>query len=118
MEISPEKFDGDFWLGIFKLLGRLAMVAVVVLGGSGAVDEITTGDLKRSEAKAATVDNRVIEAKRETDVAYEEWNDLLRYHATQDASCDSALESFSRHRDDERDFRHLIEECHSEGAIE
>ena len=110
--------DIDFWKGMFKLFGRLTMLAMVVLGGTGAVGEITSGDLKIEEAKAGTVDNRVTEAKRETNVAYEEWNELLRYHSSKDAACDSALESFSRHRDDERDYAHVIEECHSEGEID
>jgi hypothetical protein len=118
MNVAPEKFDVDFWKDIAKLLGRLAMLAMIVLGGTGAVNEVTHSGLKEQEAKAATVDNRVVEAKRETDVAYEEWADLLRYHDMQAAACDSALESFSRHRDDERDWAHVLEECHSDGGLE
>ena len=117
MNVSPEKFDAEFWIAIVKLVGRLAVVAVIALGGSGAVEDFSAVDLERQEAKAATVDNRVVEAGRETDVAYEEYHELVRYHSAQDASCDSALESFSRHRDDERDWRHVLEECHSEGAV-
>lgn len=33
------------------------------------------------------------------------------------AKCDSALESFARHRDDERDWAHVLEECHSEDVV-
>ncbi len=118
MRVSPEKYDWDFWKDIFKLLSRLSVVAMVFIGGSGAVDEVTHVDLKRSEARAATVDNRVIEAKRETNVAYEDWNELATFYVAKDAACDSALESLSRHRADNGDFAHVLEECHSEGEIE
>jgi hypothetical protein len=119
MDVSPGSWkDAEFWIVIAKLAARLAVLAVVALGGSGAVEDFTAVDLDREEAKAATVDNRVTEAGRETDVAYEEYHGLVRYHAAQEAACDAALESFSRHRDDDRDFLQVVEECHSEGAIE
>jgi hypothetical protein len=118
MDVSPGGWkEPEFWVVMAKLAGRLAVVAVIALGGSGAVEDFSAVDLERQEAKAATVDNRVVEAGRQTDVAYEEYYELVRYHATQEASCDSALESFSRHRDDERDWRHVLEECHSEGSV-
>jgi hypothetical protein len=109
--------DTEFWKSMFKLAGRLVMLATIVLGGASAADEITHSDLKTSEAKAATVDNLVVESTRETDVAYEEYYDLLRYHDRHAAACDSALEGFARHREDERDWTHVLEECHSEGGI-
>jgi hypothetical protein len=113
MDVRPEKFDVEFWKDIAKLLGRLAMLAMVVLGGTGAVNEVTTSGLHEQEAKAATVDNRVVESARETDVAYDEYHELVRYHAAQDAGCDTALEMYRGPDDIEK----VIEECHSEGEI-
>jgi hypothetical protein len=118
MDARPEKFDVVFWLTIAKLLGRLAALAMIALGGTATLEDWTALDLDRQEAKASTVDNRVTEAKRETDVAYEEWTELAVFYVAKDAACDSALESLSRHRADDDDFRHAIEECHSEGEIE
>lgn len=118
MDVSPGGWkDAEFWIVIAKLAGRLAVVAVIALGGSGAVEDFNAVDLQRQEAKAATVDNRVVEAGRQTDVAYDEYHELVRYHAVRDAECDQALEFFERHMDDHHEWQHVMAACHSETPV-
>ncbi len=113
MDVAPEKFDVEFWLTIAKLVSKLAVVAVVALGGSASVENWADAEVGKETAKAGQ-----LAQQDQTNMAYEDYYELLRYHAAQNASCDSALESFSRHRDDNRDWQHVIQECHSEGGWE
>lgn len=113
MQLTPESWDKETILALAKLVAWGFAAIAAFAGGSGALEETTHADLHASESGAA-----VNAAKAETDTSYEDYHELVRYHSTADASCDSALESFSRHRDDDRDWAHVVEECHSEGAFE
>lgn len=110
LDIAPEKFDLQFWKDIARLVALLATVAFGILGGTSGLEDAEMSRLRATE--------KVASAEAEVDTSYEDYYELLRYHAAQDASCDTALESFSRHRSDERDWEHVIKCCHSKGGWE
>jgi hypothetical protein len=106
MDARPEKFDLEFWKDIAKLLSRLAVVAVVALGGVSGTEQYLAKDLNAEEAKAGQTSLKAD--------AYPDFYDLVKYHAERDARCDQALEMFARHRDDDHDWEHVLSACHSE----
>lgn len=100
-------------LGIVKLLAWGAAIIAGVFGGTGGIEENTHQTLHATEARAA-VDN----AEVVTYGAYDNFQEYIMDVETTRAACDSALEGLARHRADNDDFRHVLEECHSEGVIE
>ena len=109
MDARPEKFDFEFWKDIAKLLSRLAVVAMVILGGTGGTEQYLAKDLSAEEAKAGQTSLKAD--------AYPDYYELVRYHDSADARCDQALEMFARHRDDDHDWEHVLEACHSETPV-
>lgn len=101
MQSVPDKFDAEFWTTIVKLVSKLAVMAAVVIGGSNGAEQWAGSDLKVLEKTEA------------------EWNIGNEYgEAIQDAlrrqaACDTALESFARHRNDEEDWAQVLRKCHS-----
>jgi hypothetical protein len=97
----PDKFDAEFWTSIIKLLSKLAVFAVVAIGGAGGAAEWASTDLRTEE---------LTEAKWNIG---NEYGEALQDYLIQQAACDTALESFARHRDDEEDWARVLRECHS-----
>ena len=93
----PDKWDAEFWGSVVKLVSKLAVVAAVAIGGTSGAEQWASSDL-RTEAKW-NIGNEYGEAIQ----------DALR----RQAACDTALESFARHRDDEEDWAQVLRECHS-----
>lgn len=109
MEILPGKDD------LIPIVVRSVVLALVAYFATGRAEDtmvVANTELHAQEAKAG-----LEPAKAETNVAYEEYYELIRYHAAWDASCDQALEMFARHRDDDHDWEHVLEACHSETPV-
>ena len=66
----------------------------------------------------ADTDLQRVEGKEATDHAWLSYREYIEDTVTRQGRCDASLEAFSRHRDDERDWQHVLECCHSEGGIE
>lgn len=117
----PDRFDLETWKPVLKLLAWGIAAIMAATGGAERVAELTHDDLNYSEARAAVGNANagagVVAVAEELDGSYRDYEELVIYHAAREAACDAALEGFARHRDDERDFAHALEECHSEGGI-
>jgi len=97
----PDKWDAEFWGSVVKLVSKLAVVAAVAIGGTSGAEQWASSDLRTEE---------LTEAKWNIGNEYgEAIQDALR----RQAACDTALESFARHRDDEEDWAQVLRECHS-----
>ena len=110
---KTEHWDKETFTTLAKLIGRLAMFAAVVLGGAGSYEQIQAGGLKVETQAAAPTASEV-----ETYGAYDNYREYIEDVSAGYAKCDTALEGFARHRNNERDWKHVLEACHSEGAIE
>jgi hypothetical protein len=103
----PEN-DLESWAPVIrKALGLL----VTVLGAyaAGSAEVAARGELQATETAAG----EGVRVEAIVDTQY----DVLQSYVAREAACDSALESFSRHRDDERDWAHVVENCHSDGEL-
>ncbi len=100
-------------LGLIKLVAWGAAIIAGVFGGTGGLEENTHQQLHATEARAA-VDNAEVEIYG----AYDSFREYIMDVEVKKAACDSALEGLARHRTDDDDFKHVLEECHSEGVIE
>jgi hypothetical protein len=112
MDVAPAKFDLEEWMPILRKLAVL-LVTVLMSYGAASHEESAQGQLQAT-ASAATEKQRLVEMLGEE---YESFEDFARYYTTRAAACDTALEAFARHRDDERDWAHVLEECYSGGEI-
>jgi hypothetical protein len=102
----PDKFDAEFWMTVVKLVSKLAVVAAVAIGGAGGAEQWANSDLRTEE---------LTEAKWNIG---NEYGEAIQEALRRQAACDSALESFARHREDDLDWVHVLEKCHSEEGIE
>lgn len=110
--MTPDSWDKETILALAKLVAWGFAASAAVFGGAGGLVETTNADLHASESRAAA-DN----ADVRTYGAYDDFQAYIEETIREEAACDSALEAFSRHRQDDRDFQHVLEECHSEGEI-
>lgn len=116
-EEKPIKFWPDSLEEWVPLIARVVVLVVVaLLGVNSQTDKVEGAKLEAEENAASTTEIRAAGDARES-VAYEDYYELLRFHDARDAECDSALASFARHRDDDRDWEHVVRMCHSEGGF-
>jgi len=106
MTVLPE---ADEIVPLLVRVGVGVLFAWLAAGKATEHEIAVESGLKVQETAAA-----VEPVRQETNQAYEEYHELVRYHIAQDAACDQALEMFSRHRDDDHDWEHVLEACHSE----
>lgn len=106
MQAMPEKFDVDFWKSIISLVSKLAVVAAVFVGGAGGAEQLADRSLRVEELTESEWNAR------------NEYGDALQSYLAAQAACDSALESFARHRDDDEDWQHVLDKCHTDGREE
>jgi hypothetical protein len=112
MQLSPDTWDKETLLALAKLVAWGLAAIAAVFSGTGGIEETTHSDLHASEAQAAAGNADV-----RTYGAYDDFQEYIEETIREAAACDSALEAFSRHREDDRDFQHVLAECHSEGEI-
>ena len=109
MKMEPVKPWADWtWADVAPILKLAAWGLAAILatfGGASGVSEVEQVRLSSIEKQAGTTEAWALH-RRDIEAAM-----VAR------AKCDSALESFSRHRDDPRDWAHVLEECHTEGGI-
>ena len=112
MDVAPEKFEWELWLPVIRKL-LVLLAAVIGAYGADVVGEAASGSLKAAESDA----NKVIKVEEILAGEYENFYEYIRWHDAHEATCDAALETFSRHRDDEMDWQRVLESCHSEGGL-
>lgn len=112
MDVAPEKFEWEHWLPVIR---KLLWLAVTLLGtyAAGSIEGGARGDLKATENSVGSIVNTEEALRQET----ENLSESIEYYTRREIACDLALETFSRHRDDERDFSMVVEHCHSEGRL-
>jgi len=109
MDPMPDRWwtDTDFLKALFRLVAKGFTLIAIAYGGSAGVVGLADGDLRTQEAKAGV----------NATESYRDFNDLATFMTHRSAACDTALEMFARHRDDDRDWTHVLEACHSDGEI-
>lgn len=109
VKARPENFDADFWTGVLKIVARVAVVGVALIGASGGAELVAQNDLQTIEFK---------DAKQNWQLQCgESMQELLLDEEREQAACDAALEAFARHRGDEEEWANVLRKCHSgEGA--
>lgn len=109
MDIAPEKFELSEWMPIIR---KLLWLLMTVLGAfaAGSVERGADGDLSATQSTAA----EIVRGDQNWEVTYA----ALQDYVAKASACDTALESFNRHRSDESDWRHVVRKCHTDGEIE
>ena len=108
-----DRLDKETILAALRVVGLVAGAITAAFGGSAIVEGRAQHELAEAEAEAAVGNARV-----EKFDSLDSYADFATRVQVQRAACDSALEAFARHRDDDRDFEHVVAECHSEGGLE
>jgi hypothetical protein len=113
MDTMPERFDLEAWTPIIR---KVVILIVTVLGSyaAGSVEDAVKGDLRATEGTIGTVVRTEDALRDET----KNLDDAIQFYVAREVACDLALVAFSRHRDDERDWEMVVEQCHSQGVLE
>jgi hypothetical protein len=102
---TPEKWDAEFWTGVFKIVARLAVVGAAVIAGSGGLEMSADSGLRDVEYADAK-DNVRIQCG-------EDLQAMMLEEEREQSRCDMALDGFARHRNDEEEWANVLRECHS-----
>ena len=106
LSVAPEKWDRETWLRFLKLGSQIFLFGAAVLSGSGGIEKIAGLTLRGQESDV------VINTRNEG------FGDYISETYGRQMACDAVLEAFANHRDDDRDWAHVLDVCHSEGAID
>lgn len=92
------------WVRVGKLLAVGLAAVMAALGGTGWIETGANDDLEHQVSDEALWNAR------------NELGEYVQQDLAEQAACDAALEAFSRHREDRRDWDHVLRACYSGDA--
>jgi hypothetical protein len=112
-DVAPAEIDWKAWEPILQ---KLVVLLITVAGtfAAGTAEKSAEGDLRATQSEVTDKVQTELALNAET----ENLSEAINYYTRREIVCDLAIESFSRHREDERDFGVLVECCHSEGELD